>query len=81
MAKAAKETKENEFDERRETLVIEMKTTFPPELDYPHSAKDEIVTALHAAPAEAKVLTYVRCPTGFIRHVTVTSDDLKRLKF
>ncbi|QDU63864.1 hypothetical protein Pan216_47450 [Planctomycetes bacterium Pan216] len=78
MAKAP--VKDNQFDQRRETLVVEQKTTWPTDLDLPHGEKVRIATLLHASPSETKKLDYVRCPSGMIRHITVTQEDLDRLK-
>jgi hypothetical protein len=78
-APAAKE-KGNEFDDRREGLVVERKTVFPAELNVSADRRPGLREQLHADPKAAKVLEYVRCPTGFIRTITVTADDLTRLK-
>lgn len=79
MAKApTKEKIENQFDERRETLVVETKTSFesgPADSD----AREKVRRLIHANPKDAKKLEYVRCPTGLIRHVTVTAEDFERL--
>lgn len=77
MAKAP--VKENQFDERRETLVVERKTTWPAGVSVPKEARAKLVDQLHAQPQSAKKLDYIRCPTGFVRHITVTEDDLARL--
>lgn len=78
MAKAA--AKENQFDERRETLVVERKTSFPADIALADVERQRVRDALHRAPKDAKVLEYIRCPTGFVRHITVTKEDVERLK-
>jgi hypothetical protein len=71
---------ENEYDERRDTLVVEQKTTWPPDLVVPHEDRKQIADSLHHQPKEAKTLEYILCPTGLIRHITVTQEDLDRLR-
>lgn len=78
MAKAA--VKENQFDERRETLVMERRTTWEEGVSVSESEKQAVIDALHRNPQEVKKLEYIRCPTGFIRHITVTADDLALAK-
>lgn len=68
--------KENQFDERRETLVMERRTTWDQGVSVPERDKAAIVDALHRNPQGVKKLEYIRTPTGFIRHITVTADDL-----
>ena len=69
----------NTFDPYREALVIETKTVWPHDL--PGAPPDEsqrrrIEERLHADPAHAGQLDYVRLHTGFIRKITVTATDL-----
>jgi hypothetical protein len=71
--------KENQFDARRETLVVETKTTWEQGVSADDRAKARIGQALHRDPENAKKLEYVRCPTGFIRHITVTDEDVQRI--
>lgn len=72
----------NTFDLYREALVIETKTVWPEDL--PSAPQDEserqrIAERLHADPAHASELEYVRLHAGFIRKITVTAVDLERL--
>ena len=76
----AKAKKDNEYDERRETLVMEQKTTWPPDLPVPETERRRVAEALHNNPKDAKRMQYILCPTGLIRHVTVTPEDLERLE-
>jgi hypothetical protein len=69
--------KENQYDARRETLVVEEKTVW--QTDVPAAERLRIATALHRNPQEAKKLEYVLCSVGLIRRITVTSDDVARL--
>ncbi len=73
----------NTFDPYREALVIETKTVWPDDL--PGVPRDEserrpIEDRLHADPAHAGELQYVRLATGFIRQITVTAADLERFR-
>jgi hypothetical protein len=73
----------NAFDPYREALVIETQTVWPGDL--PGAPQDEsgrrpIEERLHADPAHAGELQYVRLQTGFIRQITVTADDLERFR-
>lgn len=69
----------NTFDPYREALVIETKTVWPDDLsDAPHDEqqREQIAARLHADPAHAAELEYVRLHTGFIRKISVTPADL-----
>jgi hypothetical protein len=71
----------NEFDPYREALVMETVTLWPDEYDDLEPAERErIAERLHAAPAEAAEMEYVRMHTGFRRQITVTPADLQRMK-
>ncbi len=71
----------DKFDPYREALVIETTTIWPSPLDQMDpSAKQRISQALHADPAHASHLAYVRQHTGFLREITVTSDDVSRFE-
>jgi hypothetical protein len=72
----------NTFDRYREALVVETKTIWPDELPnapQSESGRQRIEERLHADPAQAAELEYVRLHVGFIRQITVTSADLERL--
>lgn len=69
------------FDPYREALVVERSTVWPEELAGVSGAERErLERMLHANPQEAKELAYLRLPTGFHLQITVTADDLARLK-
>ncbi len=71
----------NEFDPYREALVVETTTVWPEQYDDLESGfKHRIEEGLHARPADAADLSYVRVHTGFCRQITVTSQDLERVK-
>jgi hypothetical protein len=73
----------NAFDPYREALVIEHTTIWPDSLEKSPSGQAErerIENQLHAAPAQAADLAYIRLHTGFCRQITVTTDDLARIK-
>ncbi|MGA2063922.1 MAG: hypothetical protein ABSG86_03085 [Thermoguttaceae bacterium] len=68
------------FDPYREALVVETATVWPEELSGVGPAERErIEAALHADPARAAGLEYVRLYTGFCRRITVTPADVQRL--
>lgn len=80
MAKAAaKEKSTNEFSDYRDKLVVERKTIWPKELNVGEADRPALAAKLHAQPQQAAVLTYIRCPTGFVQQITVTKEDLDRL--
>ena len=69
------------FDPYREALVVETATVWPEELAaVPPSERRRIEERLHADPQNAKGLQYVRLHTGFCRRITVTAEDLERVK-
>ena len=71
----------NEFDPYREALVMEATTIWPEEYDdWEPVDRRRIEEQLHAEPAQARQLEYVRVYTGFVRQITVTPEDLQRLK-
>jgi hypothetical protein len=73
----------NAFDLYREALVIEQSTIWPDSLENRPTAQTElerIETQLHANPAQAAELAYIRLHTGFCRQITVTAEDLARLR-
>ncbi len=77
MAKEAKPA----FDPYREALVVETNTIWPEELDTMEpQQRASAEERLHAEPQKAARLEYVRLPTGFCRQITVTAEDLERLK-
>ena len=75
---AAAKKAENAYDERREELVVERKTTWPKEIDVTETERAKITEGLHHDPKTAKKLEYKLCPTGLIRHILVTQEDVDR---
>ncbi|MEX0586983.1 MAG: hypothetical protein WD176_10075 [Pirellulales bacterium] len=68
------------YDPYREALVIETRTIWPAEYDTLDPAvRGRIERALHADPAKAANLEYVRLHSGFARSITVTPADIERL--
>jgi hypothetical protein len=70
----------NAFDPYREALVIEQETVWPDDLSAAplgDAERRRIEYRLHADPAGAAELEYVRLHAGFIRKITVTAADLK----
>ena len=71
----------NEFDPYREALVMEQLTIWPPQYDdWEASEKAPIETRLHAEPEAAEQLEYTRQHSGFCRQITVTPEDIERLR-
>ncbi|MEX0675567.1 MAG: hypothetical protein WD063_00730 [Pirellulales bacterium] len=70
----------NEFDPYREALVIETATIWPDEYDdWEPADRERVEELLHAEPARASELEYIRMHTGFVRQITVTPADIQRL--
>ena len=70
----------NEFDPYRDALVMEAVTVWPEEYeDWDPEARQRIEQRLHAAPAQAAELEYIRMHTGFRRQIKVTPADIERL--
>ncbi len=71
----------DKFDPYREALVMETTTIWPDEFaDLDRREKERIASAIHADPAQAGHLEYVRTHTGFCRSITITAEDLARVK-
>ena len=70
------------FDPYREALVVETSTVWPDEVAAlaPAAERARIEERLHADPAQAAELEYVRLYTGFCRQITVTAADVQRVK-
>ena len=71
----------DKFDRYREALVVETNTIWPAE----HQGLDDaeklrIERALYADPKSCAKLEYVRLHTGFCRQITVTAEDVKRIR-
>ncbi len=70
----------NEFDPYREALVIETATVWSDEYDdWEPADRQRVEALLHAEPAQASEMEYIRMHTGFLRQITVTPADLQRL--
>ncbi len=70
----------NPWNPYRESLVLESETIWPAELNPVNPAdRQRIEAQLHADPAKAEKLEYVRLYTGFSRRITVTAADIARL--
>ncbi len=71
---------EETYDARRETLVMETRTNWDPELaGLPEADKEWLARAVHEEPQKAAKINYERSHTGFIREITVTVADVERL--
>jgi len=70
----------NPWNPYLESLVQESETIWPAELNLINPAdRQRIEAQLHADPAKAAQLEYVRLYTGFNRRITVTPADIARL--
>ncbi len=71
---------EEKYDPRRETLVMETRTNWDPELSGLSQAdQDWLAHAVHEHPEKAAKIAYERSHTGFVREITVTVADVERL--
>jgi hypothetical protein len=71
---------EEKFDPRRETLVMETRTSWDPALgDLVPADKEWLARAVHEQPEKAAKISYERSHTGFTREITVTVADVERL--
>ena len=71
---------EEGYDARRETLVMETRTSWDPELEsLPAADKEWLARAVHEEPEKAAKIAYERSHTGFTREITVTVADVERL--
>jgi hypothetical protein len=69
------------FDPYREALVVETNTIWPDEYDALDPAERmKIESQLQSQPQSAANLEYVRIHSGFCRQITVTPDDIARLR-
>jgi hypothetical protein len=70
----------NAFDPYREALVMEHHTIWPEAFeDWSAAEKARVEQLIHASPAEASVLDYVRQHTGFARVISITPEDIERV--
>jgi hypothetical protein len=71
---------EEKYDARRETLVMETRTSWDPELvSLSDNDKQWLAHAVHEHPEKAAKISYERSHTGFVRDITVTVADVERL--
>ena len=71
----------NEFDPYREALVMEQLTIWPEECDDWEAAEKALIESrLHAEPEKAVELEYTQQHSGFCRQITVTPEDIERLR-
>jgi hypothetical protein len=68
------------YDARVDSLVIESKTEWDPEIgEIPEEDKRWLASAVHRDAANATKIEYERAHTGFTRQITVTVADIERL--
>lgn len=69
------------FDRYREALIVETNTIWPAELaPLDPLERSRLEESLHAHPEHCAELEYVRVHTGFCRQITVTLEDLQRVR-
>jgi hypothetical protein len=69
------------FDPYREALVVETATLWSDGLaNVDPTRRQRIAQQLHAQPEKAAGLEYIRLHSGFCRQITVTPEDLQRIK-
>ncbi len=70
----------DKFDGRLESLVMETKTHWDPEIgQLSDDDKAWLSEAIHSNPKVASKIHYERSHTGFTREITVTIADIERL--
>ncbi len=78
------------FDPRLESLVVETRTVFDPEVESEIQQLDSgastdvdthqrLSALIHSKPQLATQILYERAHTGFTREITVTRSDVERL--
>ena len=73
--------KNDKFDPRLESLVVETATRWEPEsAELSEEEKRRVANELHRQPQTASKIFYRLVHTGMIREITVTSEDLQRLR-
>lgn len=71
---------EEKFDPRRESLVMETRTSWDPALgNLSEADKEWLAHAVQEQPEKATKIAYERSHTGFTREITVTVADVERL--
>lgn len=71
---------EEKYDARKETLVMETRTSWDPALaSLAEADKEWLSQSMHAHPEKAAKIAYERSHTGFVRDITVTVADVERL--
>ena len=71
----------DQFDAYREALVMETNTVWPDSIEGVEGAERErLETKLHAVPDQCAHIEYVRVHSGFCRLITVTEQDLQRVR-
>jgi DNA anti-recombination protein RmuC len=71
----------DKFDPYREALVMEQVTHWGDTFDdLDESERERLARLLHDTPEKASELVYQRTHTGFCRVITVTEEDIQRLK-
>ena len=70
----------DKYDPRIESLVMETKTFWEPDIgDLADDDKAWLSAAIHAKPELASKIHYERSHTGFTREITVGVADIERL--
>ena len=70
----------NKFDRRMESLVVETRTSFAPDIAGLSPEDSQWISkAIHRHPELAAEISYERAHTGFIRDIVVTAADISRL--
>jgi hypothetical protein len=70
----------DKFDPRVDALVMETKTAWDPSVgDLSPEDRRWVAQSIHQSPALASNVSYERSHTGFVRHITVTLEDIQRL--
>ena len=77
----AEKTEYDKYDPRLESLVMETRTLWDPEVgDLSAEERTRLSEKVHQKPDEAAKIQYERSHTGFTREITITAADVERLK-
>ncbi len=70
----------NKYDPRVDSLVVETRTLWSDDVrDLSEEDRRWLAEAIHDKPQLASKISYERVHTGFIREITVTTEDIERL--
>ena len=70
----------DKFDPRVDALVVESRTSWDASVgELPAEDRQWVAKTIHQNPSLASKIDYERTHTGFIRHITVSLEDIQKL--